>query len=395
MNKKTAFFGLSSCLFGLSGAFGQGLLSVGSDYDFESDIPFTVTLGAAVGFDSNVNSSSQDEQDSVYYQGGVSLGYGSSTRTTQFNIGAGFSAIYYDDPGETVDEDLYDARLTFNIRHEATSRLTISDQAFISYETEPNFNIGASTSRRSDQYFYGYNNLSIAYAWSRRFSTVSNYTFSAIEYEEDELDNENRISHLLSQQFVYSISRVTSLTAEYRFDYTEFDDGVNDFIDHFVLVGVDHSFNRNLSGSVRVGAQFRDYDNRDGSQETPYLEGALNYKAGKATSIRWYNRLGQEASEIGSFEENFAYRTGISATHKFTPELTGNAGVNYSHREFSDSQISPDISEDLVNLNIGLSYEFSPGFNFYTNYYFTNVSSDNEFREFDRHRVAVGVNATF
>ncbi len=380
---------------GMGNTYAQGLLSIGESDDFDEHFPFTVSIGAGVGYDSNANSSSVDPQESVYYQAGVNLGIASGSKTFSYNAGLSYSGNYYDDPGPGEDDYQHNARASFGFRYLASPRLTITNASYISYETEPNYEIGAATARRNDPYLYGYNNIGVTYAWSRRFSTVSSYTITGVDYEDGDFSNENRLTQILREEARYALSRVTSVAAEYRFEYTDYENDFNTYYAHYALAGIDHSFSRLLSGSFRVGAQFREFDNRDADTTSPYAEAALNYQAGDKTSLRYYLRYGLDANDLGSYQENETLRTGISASHAITPYLTGTIGANYIHGEFKDSPVASDFDEDTIAVNVGLDYQIARNVSLYTNYYFVNVSSGNEFREYDRHRVSVGATVTF
>ena len=54
-----------------------------------------------------------------------------------------------------------------------------------------------------------------------------------------------------------------------------------------------------------------------------------------------------------------------------------------------------DSDEDLISVSAGLSYQVLSNVSLDANYFYTNVSSDNEFREYDRHRVSLGLSTTF
>lgn len=356
-------------------------------------MPFKTTVTGAIGYDSNMASSSVNDDGSFYTQAGFLLSYATGNRTTSYSLGGRFNTTYYGSSA-TTDDLFYNARLSFAIRHRASSQLTISDRAYVAYEFEPDYEIGASTSRRTDQYLYAYNNLSASYAWNRRVSTVTGYTVSGIEYQESALKGENRISNLFSQQIRYAMSKVTTLTAEYRFGLTDYDNGFNDYVSHYFLLGADQSFSRNLSGSIRGGLELREFDNR-GSREAPYVEGALNQRIGDLTSARAYTRIGLDSNELGSYEEHFAWRTGVTLNHRFTKDLVGNAGLHYIHSSYTDSPIAADFDEDLISLSLGATYQFHKNLAVYASYYFTNTSSENSFREYDRHRLTLGVSATF
>src|SRR5688572_25770838 len=68
MKQKLSLLITAAVLTAASQASAQGLLSVGhnSAQDFERKMPFTWTIGAQVGWDSNVTMSPNNEQDSAY-----------------------------------------------------------------------------------------------------------------------------------------------------------------------------------------------------------------------------------------------------------------------------------------------------------------------------------------
>lgn len=396
MKIKTTAAALTASVLSLGGASAQGLLSIGADDDFDSGLPFTVTLGLSAGYDNNVNlaNDSGAEEDSSYITGGVAIGYGMEDRTTKLRLGAEYSVTHYFDV-ESVDDTYHSGRLRFDISHDVSRRLSIGNNSYVAYEIEPDYDIAASTDRRTDNYLYFYNNTSVAYAWSRRFSTVTNYAINGIFYDEGVIaDTEDRLSHTFGHQLRYMLDRTTTLTAEYRFTYTDYDVNDRDNWAHYALVGVDHAFSSQLQGSLRVGAEFRDYSS-GGNNTAPYLEGALSYRAAKDTTLRWYNRLGYEDNEVSSYESRYSYRTGLSLSQRLASNLTAVGGVHYAHSEFEDSPIFSDVSEDLVSLSLGLNYQLTTNVMLNANYHFTNVASDNEAREYDRHRVSLGATVTF
>jgi hypothetical protein len=394
---KNFAFAILSCSFGLTVAHGQGLLSIGATRDYEDTIPFSVTVASSVGWDSNMNSSSVDEHESGYWQNGVSIYYPMGDKRNHLNLGAHYSNIWYFDPAEGSDEFYNNARFTLDFVRQISPRLLISDSFYIAYETEPDFLVGASINRRTSQYLYGYNNLSVSYAWTPRFSTVTGYTITGIWYEDDDLDGNDALTHTISQQFRYSLSRTTTATLDYRFQVVDYDNNPTaDSTSHFVLAGVDHSFSPNLAGSIRGGAQFRSYDGPPGDRTEPYGEAALNYRVGKDTTLRWFHFLGMDDSELAGFASGYSYRTGLTLEQRLADRLTGHLSLQYVYQEFSDSPIgAPDQEDNTFAGSVGLDYRLWRNIGLNASYWYTNVDSDNPFREYERHRVSFGVTATF
>lgn len=370
----------------------QGLLSLGQRDEFEKKLPFSVTVGVGAGWDSNVNLSPTDEQESAYISAKIIAEYSTGDRRTSYSVGLTYTPQYYLDAPEGIDEYQNSTSLNFAIRHRATSRLTITDNLYFAYEYEPNYQVGTSVARRTQPYIYGYNNLNVAYAWTKRFSTVSGYTISGINYDDDAESGENYISHLFSQDFRYAFTRQTTGVLTYRYGMTEYDNGFGDYTSQYFLGGIDHSFSRRTSGSFRAGAEVRDRDN-GGSSTNPYAEASFSHSIAKQTYVRLYGRYGFEDADIGNTTERTSLRTGVSVQQRFTNRLGGNLGANYIFDQFEGG--GTDFDDNIIEVSLGLDYSVYKNLVLNTGYSFTTTSSDAAAREYDRHILSVGMTAKF
>ena len=398
MKNKFAILAIAGSAAFATTSHAQGLLGIGAvDEDFESGLPFTTTVSADFGWDSNATASSVDEEDSAYVRAGIDARYLTGNRRSNLTLGGSFSTIYYFDGLEGADEDVfYNARISLDGRHQVNRRLTIGNNLYFTYEIEPDHAIGESASRRTDQYIYGYNSAWLSYTWSGRVSTVTRYTLSGVTYDDDIVAaTEDRLTHTFSQEVRYLLNRLTTGVGEYRFSAGDYEANNRDYLAHYALVGVDHAFTRDLNGTVRVGAQWRDSD-AYGTDTTPYAELALRYRSGRHSSFHWITRIGNEDSELSVYQKRFSYRSSLSYHQEFTQRLRGNAGVTYVHNDFEISDIvNSDTDEDLIALSLGLSYRVFSNVDLNAGYHFTTVSSDDGSRDYDRHRVSLGVSATF
>jgi hypothetical protein len=378
-------------------AYGQGLLSLRPDKDeFERRLPFTVTVDVGAGYDSNVNLSPSDEQDSAYINAGVGVQWRGGDRRTSYDVSANYGGFYYLDPPAGTDEYLNSARIGFNLRHKVNPKMTISNSLYAAYEFEPNYAIGAGTTRRTQEYFYGYNDLNVSYAWGRKISTVTGYTITGIDYQEDSFEGESFLNHIFHNEIRYAFAKLTSAVFDYRYSLAEYDNGFGDYTSHYFLAGLDHNFTRRTFGAFRAGAEIRDRDN-GGSSSNPYFEGNLSYRADKDTTLNVYARYGFEDTSIGGFQERTSFRTGLTAQRRLTDRLNTTAGLHYIHDEFSDSSIDGDSNydEDTFAASIGFDYSLYKNVSLTTSYSFTTSSSGNELREYDRHNVSLGLRASF
>ena len=191
----------------------QGLLALQNQADFRESQPLTFTLGASGGYD-RLKYKSDDAGlqgiDSFFIQGAVGALYGDADPQTPWSIGGDFGVLNYLDDTAGAKDTYYNARVVFNLVHEASKRLKLANNFYVTYEVEPDLATGASTALRNGQYFYGYENFAVSYAWSERLSSTTSYTLDGIRYEDGDVGRlEDRLSHVIAQQFSYSLNRNT------------------------------------------------------------------------------------------------------------------------------------------------------------------------------------------
>lgn len=399
--KPYLFLLLAGVLLTARSAHGQGLMAIGQRPDYTDSVPLTFTVGAGGGYDRYEYSDPEiGDYDSWFVNGAIGVLYAENDPTTPWDVGADFGVIQYLDDTNRGEDLYYSARVAFNIKHDISRRLSVQDNAYFTYDSEPDFGVGASSGRRSGQFVYGYNKLSVGYAWSERIATTTSHTVEGIKYTDSDSNiaaNDDRISNTFSQEVSYALSRRTKLVGEYRFKITKYENSPAglpspDFTSHYLLAGVDNAWSERLSSSLRVGAEI--YKSDRASETAPYAEGSLTYALSRRTVARWYAQAGFDAAELGDYDSRYSYRTGVTATHHFTEKLSGTAGLHYVHSEY-EGGLSGDASEDEIDAALGLSYNFWNNLSLDAGYTFTTISSDTDFGDYDRHRVNVGLNATF
>ena len=369
----------TAVLAAASQAAAQGYLNIGSNSvdDFDRRTPFSWTVGAQVGYDSNVGVTSSNEQSSTYISAGVGVSYSSGDRRTALSYRANYSPLWYLDAPSYIEEFQHNGNIGVDFRRRVNPKLVITNSFYLAYEVEPDYSIGATVARRTEPYLYGYNSLAAAYSWNRRFATVTSFTVSGVDYEDSGADY---LTYMLANEFRYAFSRTTTGTLTYRFATTDSDYPGGDYDSHYILLGADHRFNPRLSGSIRAGAEIREGDS------SPYVETALTYRVNRKTDVRWYSVYGFP-TDGGSGDARF--RTGLTAAHRFNSRFTGNLGAHYIGED------SFGFDQDILALSAGFSYILYKNVALNGGYSFTNSSSDNQFAEFTRHMFQLGFTAHF
>ncbi len=376
----------------------QGLQAIRSEATMRESQPLVFTAGVSGGYDNlnyKADNLNAEDIDSFFIQSGVGLLYGDADQTTPWSVGSDFGVIRYLDDAPDGEDTYYSARVSFDIMHNASRRLKFVNNFYLTYEVEPNYSIGASTALRNGQYLYGYNNFAVSYAWSERFTTTTSYTVDGIRYDDSDVSGfEDRLSHVIAQQFAYSLNKRTQLVAEYRYRMTNYDSADNDYTSNYFLVGADHRWSERTSGSIRAGVEF--YESDRSSETAPYAEAAIDHAVSKKTTGRLYASLGFDGAELGDYESRYATRIGGTVNHRMTERFSVNAGTHAAFSQYKgDGKNTQDFDETQVHASAGLAYRLWNNVSMDAQYSYTVLSSGEEAREYDRNRISIGLSATF
>jgi len=270
---------------------------------------------------------------------------------------------------------------------------------YISYQTEPDFSIAAGLNQRAGNYFYTSDKGTVTYLWTPRFSTATSYTFGALQYDDKAAGFfQDRIENTVGNEFRFLVWPTTTLVAEYRFQAVNYQYVNNNSTTNFVLAGFDHSFTPRFNISFRGGAEFRDNET-GGEQTSPYFENTVNYVVGKQTSVAWTINYGIQEPDVITSQSTETFRTGLSASHNFTPRISGTLGAYYEHDVFQGNTISgantSGSTQDDIDLAITLRYAITRYLGVTVGYNYTDLWSDIPFQGYTRNRAWGGLNFIF
>ena len=385
--------------------------------DAKESLPLKWSVGVNLTYDDNVNPTAVGpgaDDSAVSINPYVGLSFVSITPQTTWDVYARVGGIYYfDKPDAIGSDDLYaQARAGVNFTHRVSERLRFSSRNTISYELEPDYSYGFASTRQAGEYLYWSTDNSVGYRWTERLATYSGFTLNGLDYG-SEVDNSDRFTWTLYNQFRYQLTPQTVLTAEYRYSETTGNGVASDSTNHYLLGGVEHRFSPNTILVARVGAQFREVDsvNSDDTVD-PYAELTLNTAINDQFSIRSFLRYGIEDYDtvvvagfpgaLTEFDSKETLRVGVSGNYVISPKLSAFGGVDYIFSDFSDGRdVATNTAgggsptEDLINAYVGLTVKFTDNLFGDVSYNFTDSNSDLPNRSYDRNRVTVGVRAEF
>ncbi|HYR23450.1 MAG TPA: outer membrane beta-barrel protein [Chthoniobacterales bacterium] len=363
-----------------------------------SPTPVKIYATISGGYDDNVNTLQNSKQGSAFTSGNVTLDYtfGDPRLQIILNAGAGGSYYYEHLSGQNYDIALKGA---LGITYKSSPRLTLGSTLLVEYLTEPSFDAPGGLNSRNGNYLYTTDKAFVDYVWSRRFLTKTSYTFEAYNYDSSSVGAfSNRVSNTFGNEFHFQLVPTTSLVAEYRYGIVSYENASLDSTTHFALGGIDHTFNPRLNASLRGGAEFRSYDS-DGNRTGPYFEGSVTYALGKRTSVTWNNRYGLEEPDTPGAQSRTTFRTGLQTKFNLTSRISSNVDLYYIHDEYHAFTSGPIVgmafTENTFDGNLSIHYAITPLIGVQAGYHYTNISSDNQFREYSRNRVSAGVSVTF
>jgi hypothetical protein len=393
----------------------QGLYYTGTEA--QESIPIKWLVGGNLIFDDNVNPGKQDtngqtiRDSSMAINPYVGASFVSLAPQTTLDVYGKLGMIYYFDAPEGVDDVNSQSRLSVSLIHRFSERLRYVSRNFVAYELEPDYSYGMASSRQSSEFLSWSTDNSLGYRWTERFATYSGIRLNGSTYDDN---NSDRTTWQVYEQLRYQYSPQTVLVTEYRYGDTLTNGDASESNNQYFLIGADHRFSPNTIGTVRTGAQLRDVDGGS-SSTSPYLEFALNSQINPQLRLGAFMRYGMEDDDTllspgttgttFNYDERSVFRLGMTGSYRISPDLSLNSGVDLIQSDYdSGREISrpptganaPSLSETTVNAYIGMSVKLTEYLYGNLSYNYSQVVSDvNDYREYDRNRVSVGVSAEF
>ena len=399
-------------------AFGaEGLYYTGTEA--QESLPIKLLVGGSLIYDDNVSAGQTTvggSSSSLAVNPYVGASFVSLAPQTTWDVYGRLGMIYYFDTPNDMDDLNSQSRVGVNMIHRFSERVRFVSRNFVANELEPDYSYGLASSRRSSEFMSWSTDNSLGYRWTERFGTYTGVRFSGSSYDDDASGNlSDRMNWQVYEQLRYQYSPQTVLIAEYRYGQTLTDSIASESTDQYFLIGADHRFSPNTIGTVRTGAQLRDVDGGS-STTSPYLEFALNSQINPQLRVGAFMRYGMEGDDTVlspdqnpgisfNYDERNTFRLGVTGTYLISPDLSLNSGIDVIQSNYDAGRwvrggdpgtSAPSLSETTFNAYIGMSVKLTDFLYGNLSYNYSQVVSDvNDYREYDRNRVSVGVSAEF
>lgn len=249
-----------------------------------------------------------------------------------FDLDAGDS-YYWNRPGKKSD---YNGTTSLVYLRKLSGRAQFTFSLSAAYQSQPNFaQPNQPTSNTVGSYLTANLKADLSYRLTPRFSTVTSLSYNSLYSQQSTQRTGDYGETTFGTELRYLFSPRFTLLGEVRYSTQQHpDDATQDTNTYFVLVGGEWTLSRRFTSSLRIGNSYETYSNTGTKANSPYLEGTLDYRLARGTSLEWNARYGFENSGSANSQSRVA-RTGLVLTQIFSPRLQASLSVNLIHNEMS------------------------------------------------------------
>lgn len=323
----------------------------------------------------------------------LSLQMQSFTRRSLFTLDfSGGRTYYWEKDEDPID---YNANLSAAYQYRITPRLQTTAQMNIAYLSQPDLsriNTPERPTRGDTINLLG--RADLLYRITPRTSSTLTASYAGLRYTDKAEQVGDYDQWTLGLEGRYLWKPRWTLLAEVRHTITAYPTNPQlDAATEYLLVGSEFILSRRLTGSLRMGLNYKTYD-AGGDQLGPYVESSVSYRSTARSTVTWTNRFGFEESASPD-DERMVYRSTIGYTYAFTPRLRGFATINLLHEITSSKSSGSDFAQDTFDSNIGLDYQVTKRFGLNASYAFTITNSNTGTSDYYRNRIYFGGQISF
>ena len=184
--------------------------------------------------------------------------------------------------------------------------------------------------------------LDLSYRWTPRITSLFSFTDNLLAYEEPAQQRGNYNEIVLGTELRYLWSPRFTFLGEARYSDIVYDQNP-ELNSHtaYLLLGTEFRLTQRMSGSVRLGASMKTFEEEaaavgaptseeaSASSTTPYGEFTLAYRLTPASAVNWNARFGFE-EPFSPGDERVVFRSGLTFVQAFSPRFQAALGSHLS-----------------------------------------------------------------
>ena len=358
------------------------------------------------GYDDNVNLTPTGSPASyVNASANVRYLFGSARLAIDL-LAAGGISYYIDQPGGRSYDPF--VSLDLSLAYKVTPRLTLHFSTSSFYGSQPELGTALSSSQRLGNYVRSANHLSADYRLSPRWSSITSYSLSGLNYGSSAASGSDRLQHVFSEQLHYLWMPTTSVSGDYRVSLNGSQGAQGDSISQSLLAGLQQSFGPRLKAGLHIGVQIRSGNN--GDQISPHVETSLQYGLGARTHLIWTGSYSIEESDLQRAAGRETFRTNLALNYVMTARISASLALSYAHgdnqssNQISSGSVGGSLSETTFDITPSVRYAITQHCSASVGYRYTDVSGGSgvaalnpsqPFRSYTRNRYFAGITLSF
>ena len=359
--------------------------------------PFIITATLRQGYDDNIFTNKNNKVGSMTTDIAPSILFDFPMDQTDLSIRiSGGLTYYYERSGDSLDKM---AEMVLRYNHSFSERFNLDLRDRIGYYSQPDVLNGGGTPFRAGGYINNVATADFTAQWTPLFSTVTTYSNSFYDYQNDAIAaGQNSDENIGTEDFRFAVLPKVNLVFGGIIDNISYDTAQRGYTSYTGNVGIDWQALPSLSIGGRVGATVTMPDHLD-SSVSPYGSVGVDWRLGARSTLNFNYAHNVVPTDVLAATGQVADRFTLRFSYDVTPSITVHAQGIITHSEYTQSLIqasaAPNFTENVYGIDTGFSYHFNPHFDFEGGYLFSDISSQESFRDYTRNQVYLGVRGTY
>jgi hypothetical protein len=357
---------------------------------------YTITASLRAEYDDNIYTSRHNKVGSFVGEFSPSILVNFNSESSTFSARYTYGLDYYANrSGQPIDQS---HELLLHFTHQFNDRFSLDLRDQFGHYTEPDLLNGVGTPFRNGAYFINTFTGDLEAQWTPVFGTSTNYSNIAILYEESDIATfQNYDENTVTHDFRFALLPKYNFTIGGIFDNLDYFESNRGYTNYTGDVGVDWQALPNLSASVRIGATLTTSDSV-GDSASPYASATVEWRLGKRSDVNFsylHNVVPTDVFDsVGQEADRFTLRVNYDITARLTAHLAG----TYTHSDYTSDLLqdgTPSFTEEDIGVDAGAEYRVNDNFSFEAGYLLSDISSQEDFRDYTRNQVYLGIRGTY
>ncbi len=358
---------------------------------------FRVQTAFGVGYDSNF-ATRPHAVDSAFVSASLGAEVDRILHRNRLHASGAIGRTVYDRsaPGVEADFTFGEAALSWQRTNPGLS--SIETESRWRQDLEPDWASGMTASTREGSYRQSFNRVAAAFHLTPQLTVSPALSASSIHYlpGSDALAD-NRWVYRTELDASHRIVGTLAATATYRMEKVEFTRTGLDRIRHAVMAGFRVGDEDRWTHRLSVGVQRQSFENSTLEPDNGLiLEQGLSLPLGEATRLSAYLAHDFRDAETGllGFPSRSTFETGITVEHRLGSDWTLVAGGGFHANDFENPG-AESLEEEWLFAEFEARYRLAHALSLMAAYRFSQLTSENVLRPYDRHLFHVGVAGSF